>query len=62
MGFEVLIAEKMLMLILWVVAPCGIVGRYHYSIENILLPSSALKMEAVGCSETLVSIFKSTRC
>jgi hypothetical protein len=39
MGFEFPTAVKMLMLVFWVVMPCGLVGRYQLS------PSSALKLE-----------------
>jgi hypothetical protein len=42
-------AVKMLMLVFWVVTLCGLVGR-----------ASALKMETVCFSETLVSTYKST--
>jgi hypothetical protein len=30
MGFGVLIAVKVLMLVFWVITPCGLVGRYHH--------------------------------
>jgi hypothetical protein len=53
MELEVLTAVKSLMLIFWIVTPCGLLAD-----TNI----SALKMEAVCSSETLVSIYKSTRC
>jgi hypothetical protein len=29
MRFEVLTAVKMLMLVFWIVTPCGLVGRYQ---------------------------------
>jgi hypothetical protein len=46
--FEVLTAVKILMLV-WVVMPCGLAGRYQNTI--------ALIMEAVSTSEVLVMFY-----
>jgi hypothetical protein len=46
--FEVLTAVKILMLV-WVVMPCGLAGRYQNTI--------ALIMEAVSTSEVLVRFY-----
>jgi hypothetical protein len=51
--FEFLTAVKMLMLLLWVVTPCGLVGRYQRP--------EVLKLETVCFSETLVSTDESAR-
>jgi hypothetical protein len=51
--FQVLMAVKMSLLVFWIVMLCGLVGRNQH-LENIF---SALKMESVCSSETLVSIY-----
>jgi hypothetical protein len=53
MRSEVLMA-KMLMLVFYVVTPCGLVDKYR-CFGGLRQPSSALKMEAVCSFETLVS-------
>jgi hypothetical protein len=55
MRFEVLTAVKMTMLFLWVVMSYRLVGRYQRFGET------ALNMETVCFSETLVSTYESTR-
>jgi hypothetical protein len=57
MGFEVFTAVKMSMLAFWVVTPCGLVSRYHFRGTYC---NSALKMEAVCSSKTLVPAYKFT--
>jgi hypothetical protein len=52
-GFEALTAVRMTMLLSWVVTPCRRVDT------NVT--SSALKMETVCFSETLVSTYESAR-
>jgi hypothetical protein len=54
---EVLTAVMMSVLFFWVEMPCELVG----SRRNIQSPFSALKIETVCVSETLVSTYKSTR-
>jgi hypothetical protein len=49
--FEVLTAVKMQMLVLWVVTPCGLVGKYQ-GFGAIYCVHPAMKMEAVCSSET----------
>jgi hypothetical protein len=44
----------------WVITLCRLVGRY-YRCRETQPPSSALKMETVRFSETLVSTYESTR-
>jgi hypothetical protein len=41
-----------MMMVFWVVRPCGVAGRYQ---------CSALKLQAVYFSRTLVSTYKSTQ-
>jgi hypothetical protein len=52
--FEVLTAVKMLMLVLWVVTPCSLVGRYKLLLQG----TSALKMRQYthGFSTQKISI------
>jgi hypothetical protein len=38
--FEVLMAEKMTMLLFWVVIPCRLIGRYQHFKETLDLPMS----------------------
>jgi hypothetical protein len=57
--FEVLTKVKLSVLVLWVVTPYGVVGRYqrfgetYYPLSSGLVRSSDLKMEAACFSETL---------
>jgi hypothetical protein len=62
MMFEVLTALKILMLVFWVVMPCGLVGRHQrFGGACCLHRTSGMKMEVVRSSETLVSTCKSSR-
>jgi hypothetical protein len=54
MGDDVLTVVKMSMLVIWVVPPCGLVGRFQRFGGKYYL-HLALKMEAIYSSETLVS-------
>jgi hypothetical protein len=49
---ETLTQGLILILVFWLVLPCGCVGRYH----------EALKMEAICSSKMLVSTYESTQC
>jgi hypothetical protein len=42
MRYEVFIAVKMLMLVFWIVRPCGLADIYQYFGEIYCLPSSVL--------------------
>jgi hypothetical protein len=53
--FEVLTAEKMSIMVFWVVTPCVLVGGYQR------LALFALKKEAMRSSETLVTPYKTSR-
>jgi hypothetical protein len=57
--FENEIQRRMLMLVFWVVTQCGLAGRYQrFGGTYYIFRTSALKMEAVWPSESLVSIYK----
>jgi hypothetical protein len=60
--FEVFTAVTIMMMFLWVLAPCGLVGRCQLFEEAYYLHlSPSLKMETVCFSETLASTDQSTR-
>jgi hypothetical protein len=61
MRFEVLTAVKMLMLVFWIVTPCGLVGRYQRFGGTYCLHLQVFSPKAVCSSQTLVSTYKSTQ-
>jgi hypothetical protein len=62
-GFEVLTAMSMKIVVFWVVAPCSLEEVYHRFRGPCCLhhQGDALMMEAARTSETLVNFYQTTR-
>jgi hypothetical protein len=63
MRFEMSTEVKMYISVIWVMTPCSLVGGYQRFWRNAAsIFISALKMEVVCPYETMITIYRNTRC